>query len=53
MESYFKEIKKKIRDKIVFEEFEIIDNSKFHRAYVFNPKISPQVKNQVKLFKNT
>ena len=39
MESYFKEIKKKIRDQIVFEEFEIIDNTKFHRGHkFFNPK---------------
>ena len=33
MESYFKEIKKKIRDQIVFEEFEIIDNTKFHKGH--------------------
>ncbi len=38
MESYFKEIKKKISDKIVFEEFEIIDNTKFHEGHkFFNP----------------
>ena len=35
MESYFKEIKKKFVIKIVFEEFEIIDNSKFHKGMSF------------------
>ncbi|MDB9752459.1 BolA/IbaG family iron-sulfur metabolism protein [Pelagibacteraceae bacterium] len=35
MENYFNEIEKKIKEKINFEKFEIIDNSKKHVKHKF------------------
>ena len=38
MENYFNEIEKKIKEKINFEKFEIIDNSKKHVKHKFFSK---------------
>ena len=35
MENYFKHIEKKLKEKINFEELEIIDNSQNHRGHKF------------------
>jgi len=35
MENYFKQIEKKLKEKINFEEIEIIDNSKKHKGHKF------------------
>ena len=35
MEEYFKKIEKKLREKIKFEKFEIINNSEKHRGHKF------------------
>ena len=38
MENYFKEIKKKIEKKIVFEKLEIVNNSDKHKGHKFYSK---------------
>ena len=38
MENYFNEIEKRIKEKINFEKFEIIDNSKKHVKHKFFSK---------------
>jgi BolA family transcriptional regulator, general stress-responsive regulator len=38
MENYFKEIEKKIEKKIVFEKFEIVNNSDKHKGHKFYSK---------------
>ena len=38
MENYFKEIKKKIEKKIVFEKLEIVNNSDKHKKHKFYSK---------------
>jgi BolA protein len=38
MENYFKDIKKKLEEKIIFERLEIIDNSHKHRGHKFFSK---------------
>tara|TARA_B100001093_G_scaffold464860_1_gene482070 strand:- start:383 stop:637 length:255 start_codon:yes stop_codon:yes gene_type:complete len=35
MENYFKEIEKKLKEKIVFEKLEIINNSHLHKGHKF------------------
>ena len=35
MENYFKDIEKKLKDKIAFEKIEIIDNSQKHKGHKF------------------
>ena len=35
MENYFKDIEKKLKEKINFEELEIIDNSQKHKGHKF------------------
>ena len=35
MENYFKQIKKKLKEKINFESLEIIDNSEKHRGHKY------------------
>ena len=35
MENYFKDIEKKLKEKINFEKLEIIDNSKKHKRHKF------------------
>ncbi len=35
MENYFKNIEKKLKEKISFEKLEIIDNSKKHKGHKF------------------
>ena len=35
MENYFKQIEKKLKEKINFEEIEIIDNSEKHKGHKF------------------
>ena len=35
MENYFKEIEKKLKEKIIFEKLEIIDNSQKHKGNKF------------------
>ena len=35
MEDYFKDIEKKLKEKINFEELEIIDNSQKHKGHKF------------------
>jgi len=35
MENYFKDIEKKLKEKINFEKLEIIDNSKKHKGHKF------------------
>ena len=35
MENYFKEIEKKLKEKIIFEKLEIIDNSQKHKDHKF------------------
>ena len=35
MENYFKDIEKKLKEKINFEKIEIIDNSKKHKGHKF------------------
>jgi len=38
MENYFKDIEKKLKEKIKFEELEIIDNSDKHKRHKFFSK---------------
>ena len=38
MEDYFKDIEKKLKEKINFEELEIIDNSHKHKGHKFFSK---------------
>jgi len=38
MENYFKEIKKKLEQKIIFEKLEIINNSEKHKTHKFYSK---------------
>ena len=38
MENYFKEIEKKLKEKIIFEKLEIIDNSQKHKGHKFFSK---------------
>ncbi len=35
MENYFKEIEKRLKEKIIFEKLEIIDNSQKHKGHKF------------------
>ena len=35
MENYFKDIEKKLKEKIAFEKIEIIDNSQKHKGHKF------------------
>ena len=35
MENYFKDIEKKLKEKITFEKIEIIDNSQKHKGHKF------------------
>ena len=35
MNNYFKEIEKKLKEKIIFEKLEIIDNSQKHKGHKF------------------
>ena len=35
MENYFKEIEKKLKEKIIFEKLEIVNNSHLHKGHKF------------------
>jgi len=48
MEEYFKKIEKKLREKIKFEKFEIINNSEKHRGHKFFSEDSLHLKLNIK-----